>query len=46
MLGHEKLNVYQRSVEFFALALQVNGKIQGGNSILTDQLKRGVFLFP
>ena len=40
MLDHEKLDVYQTSIEFFALAVQIMDNMPRGNSILSDQLKR------
>jgi len=40
MLDHEKLDVYQRSVEFFALAVRIIEKIPKGNSVLKDQFNR------
>lgn len=46
MLDHEKLDVYQRSIEFFALAVQVIEKIPKGNSTLTDQLRRASLSIP
>ena len=46
MLDHEKLDVYQRSIEFFALTVQVLEKIPKGNSILVDQLKRASLSIP
>ena len=46
MLDHEKLDVYQRSTEFFALAVQILDNLPKGNSILSDQLKRASLSIP
>jgi len=46
MLDHEKLDVYKRSVEFFALSVQLVDSIPRGNSILSDQLKRASLSIP
>lgn len=46
MLDHEKLDVYQRAIEFFALTVQILEKTPKGNAILTDQLKRASISIP
>ena len=40
MLSHEKLDVYQKSVEFLALAVKLIDSIPRGNQTIIDQLKR------
>jgi len=42
MLNHEKLDVYQCSTEFLALAFEIIENIPRGHSIITDHLKRVV----
>lgn len=39
-LSHEKLDVYQKSVEFLALCSTVVDELPKGNASLADQLKR------
>ncbi len=46
MLDHEKLDVYQCSIDFLALAFAIVGKIPRGNSIITDHLKRASLSIP
>jgi four helix bundle protein len=46
MLDHEKLDVYQRSIQFFALVVQIVDKIPRGNSIFKDQIKRASLSIP
>jgi four helix bundle protein len=46
MLDHEKLDVYQCSIAFFALAVQVIEAIPRGNSILSDQLIKASLSIP
>jgi four helix bundle protein len=46
MLDHENLDVYQRAIDFFALCVQIMGKIPRGNSFLADQLKRASLSIP
>ena len=46
MLDHEKLDVYQRSIEFLALAVEMIDRIPKGNASLTDQLKRASLSIP
>ena len=40
MLSFQKLRVYQRSIEFLALAMEVIGNLPKGHSELADQLLR------
>jgi four helix bundle protein len=40
MLAYEKLDVYQRSIEFLCLSAEIIERIPKGNSVFTDQLKR------
>lgn len=40
MLSFQKLRVYQRSIEFVALAMEVIGNLPKGHSDLADQLLR------
>ena len=40
MLSFQKLNVYQRSIEFLALTMEVLGNLPKGHSELADQLLR------
>ena len=40
MLDHEKLDVYQCSIEFLAMAFEIIEKIPRGYSIVLDHLKR------
>lgn len=39
-LSHEKLDVYQRAVEFLAIAMELIESIPSGNGTIVDQLKR------
>jgi four helix bundle protein len=39
-LSHEKLNVYQKAIEFLAIAIELIESIPSGNSTIIDQLKR------
>jgi len=39
-LSHEKLEVYQKAIEFLALAMQLLESLPKGHSLLVDQLKR------
>jgi len=39
-LSHEKLHVYQRSIEFLAVAIQLIESIPKGHGTIVDQLKR------
>jgi four helix bundle protein len=46
MMSHEKLDVYQASIEFFGVATTINGQVARGNSELQDQLKRASMSIP
>ncbi len=46
MLDHEKLDVYQCSIEFLALSVQIIETLPRGNSALADQLKRASWSIP
>ena len=46
MLDHEKLDVYQCSIEFLALSVQVIETLPKGYSALVDQLKRTSWSIP
>ncbi len=46
MLDHEKLDVYQCSIEFLALSVQVIETLPKGYSALVDQLKRASWSIP
>ncbi|MEE8398939.1 MAG: four helix bundle protein [Desulfobacterales bacterium] len=46
MLDHEKLDVYQCSIEFLALAFQIIDKIPRGYSMIADHLKRASLSIP
>ena len=46
MLDHEKLDVYQRSIEFLALAVRILKKVPRGNSVLKDQFNRASLSTP
>ena len=39
MLSFQKLRVYQRSIEFLALALEIIGELSRGHAELADQLR-------
>ena len=45
-LSHEKLHVYQKSVEFLALSAQITSSLPRGNGELVDQLKRAALSVP
>ena len=40
MLSHEKLDVYQRSIEFLAAALRITEKLPRGQAPLAEQFRR------
>ena len=40
MLDHEKLDVYEISIEFMTIAIKIADNIPRGYSSLADQLKR------
>ena len=46
MLDYEKLDVYQCSIEFLALAFEIIENIPRGHSIITDHLKRASISIP
>ena len=46
MLDHEKHDVYQCSIEFLALSIQVIETLPKGYSALVDQLKRASWSIP
>jgi four helix bundle protein len=45
-LNHEKLDVYQASIQFLALAFQMTQNIPSGYSSLSDQFKRASLSIP
>ena len=46
MLDHEKLDVYQVSIEFLSVAFQIISQLPQGYSFLSDQLKRASLSIP
>jgi len=46
MLSHEKLDVYQRSIEFLAAALRIAEKLPRGQAPLADQFRRAAMSIP
>jgi len=46
MLDHEKLDVYNVSIEFMAIAVKIANNIPRGYSSLADQLKRAAWSIP
>ena len=46
MLFFQNLDVYQRSIEFLALAYRVRGQLPKGNADLADQLRRSAQSIP
>lgn len=46
MLDHEKLDVYQVSIEFMTTAVDIANKTPRGYSSLADQLKRAAWSIP
>ena len=46
MLSHEKLDVYQRSIEFLAAALRIAETNPRGQAALADQLRRAATSIP
>ncbi len=46
MLDYERLDVYQRSIEFLSLAFAVAERVPRGYSSLADQLKRAAMSIP
>ena len=45
-LAHERLDVYQRAVEFLAIAVRILECLPGGCSVLSDQLRRASLSIP
>ena len=46
MLDHERLDVYQRSIEFLAIAFAVAERVPRGYASLADQLRRAATSIP
>ena len=46
MLHFQKLDVYQRSIEFLALAQRIRARLPKGNAELADQLRRSAQSIP
>ena len=46
MLSHERLDVYQRSIEFLACALKIAERLPRGQAPLADQLRRAAMSIP
>ena len=46
MLHFQKLDVYQRSIEFLVLAHRVRGRLPKGHAELADQLRRSAQSIP
>ena len=46
MLDHEKLDVYNVSIEFMATAINIATEVPRGYSSLADQLKRAAWSIP
>ena len=46
MLDHEKLDVYQRAIEFVAYALRIAECLPRGQAPLADQLRRAAVSIP
>jgi len=46
MMSHEKLDVYQASIEFFAAALKIRGEVPRGHGDLLDQFQRASMSIP
>ena len=46
MLSHEKLHVYQRSIAFLALAVNLMDKLPRGHGEISDQLRRAAMSIP
>jgi four helix bundle protein len=46
MLDYERLDVYQRSIEFLALAFAVAERVPRGYASLADQLRRAAMSIP
>ena len=46
MLDHERLDVYQRAIEFLAIAFAVADRVPRGYAALADQLRRAAMSIP
>ncbi len=46
MLSHERLDVYQRSIEFLATALRIAENVPRGQAPLADQFRRAAMSIP
>jgi four helix bundle protein len=46
MLSFQKLDVYRRAIEFFALAHRVAAALPRGHAVLADQLRRAALSIP
>ena len=46
MLDHERLDVYQASIEFLALSHRVLGALPRGHATIADQLRRAALSVP
>ena len=46
MLDHERLDVYQCSIEFLAIAFSIVGHLPRGHAPLADQLRRAATSIP
>jgi len=46
MLSHEKLDVYQRAIEFLAAALRIAESLPRGQASLADQFRRAAMSIP
>ena len=46
MLDHEKLDVYQCSIQFLAIAFTIVGRLPRGHAPLADQLRRAATSIP
>jgi four helix bundle protein len=46
MLDHERLDVYQRAIEFVALAYSIGARLPRGHAPLADQLGRAATSIP
>jgi four helix bundle protein len=46
MLSFQKLDVYQRSIEFLALTVGIGDQVAKGNGALVDQLRRAASSIP
>lgn len=46
MLSHERLDVYQRAIEFLAAALRIAEKLPRGQAPLADQFRRAAMSIP